>query len=104
MKPFVSVIIAALDEEAAIGEVVRQVPRDIADEIILVDNGSIDRTAEVAAVAGARVIAEPRHGYGRAFRAGRRAISPDCPIVVCLDVDGSDCREMMDRLVNPIIR
>ena len=103
MKPFVSVIIAALNEEAAIGDVARQVPRHVADEIIVVDNGSTDRTAEVAKAAGARVVTEPRHGYGRAFRAGLRAISPDCEIVVFLDGDGSDYPEMMDRLVEPII-
>src|SRR5229473_648316 len=103
MKPFVSVIIVALDEEAAIGEVVRKVPRDIADEIIVVDNGSTDRTAEVAEAAGSRVVTEPKHGYGRAFQAGLRSISPDCEIVVFLDGDGSDYPEMMNRLVEPII-
>ena len=103
MKPLVSVIIAALNEEAAIGQVVREVPRHIADEIIVVDNGSTDRTAEVARVAGARVVTEPHRGYGRAFRAGLRAISPESQIVVFLDGDGSDYPEMMDRLVKPII-
>ena len=103
MKPFVSVIIAALNEETAIRKVVEEVPRHIADEIIVVDNGSTDRTAEVAREAGARVIHEPRRGYGRAFRAGLRAISPDCKIVVFLDGDDSDYPEMMDRLVEPII-
>jgi len=103
MKPFVSVIIVALNEEAAIGEVVRKVPRDIADEIIVVDNGSTDRTAEVAEAAGSRVVTEPKHGYGRAFQAGLRSISPDCEIVVFLDGDGSDYPEMMNRLVEPII-
>jgi glycosyltransferase involved in cell wall biosynthesis len=103
MKPFVSVIIAALNEQAAIGEVVKQVPLHIADEIIVVDNGSSDRTAVVAEGAGARVVTEPRHGYGRAFRAGLRAISPDCEVVVFMDGDGSDYPEMMDRLVEPII-
>src|SRR5918993_1357994 len=103
MKPLVSVIIAALNEEAAIGRVVGEVPRHIADEVIVVDNGSTDRTAEVASVAGARVVTEPRRGYGRAFRAGLRAISPDSQIVVFLDGDGSDYPEMMDRLVEPII-
>lgn len=103
MKPFVSVIIAALNEETAIGKVVEEVPRQIADEIIVVDNGSTDGTGQVAREAGARVIHEPRRGYGRAFRAGLRAISPDCKIVVFLDGDGSDYPEMMDRLVEPII-
>ena len=100
--PFVSVIIAALNEEAAIANVVNSVPRDIAGEIVVVDNGSRDRTAEVAAAAGARVVKESVAGYGRAFRAGLRAISTRCEIVVFLDGDGSDFPEMMDRLVTPI--
>jgi len=103
VKPSISVIIAALNEEESIAGVIRAVPREVADEIIVVDNGSGDRTAEVAAVAGARVIYEPRRGYGRAFRAGLRSLSPDCEIVVFLDGDGSDCPELMNRLVEPII-
>jgi glycosyltransferase involved in cell wall biosynthesis len=102
-KPFVSVIIAALNEEAAIAKVIDAVPKDLADEIVVVDNGSKDRTAEIAAAAGARVIKEPTPGYGRAFRAGLRSVSPECEIVVFLDGDGSDCPEMMDRLVTPIV-
>ena|SRR5438128_7202747 len=104
VTPFVSVIIAALDEEAAIAGVVGAVPRDLADEIIVVDNGSRDRTAEIAAAAGARVIHEPNCGYGRAFRAGLRAIASNSQIIVFLDGDGSDCPEMMGRLVEPIVR
>ena len=99
----ISVIVAALNEESAIAKVIEAVPRDLADEIIVVDNGSTDRTAEVARVAGARVVSEPTPGYGRAFRAGLRSLSPNCEIVVFLDGDGSDCPEMMDRLVKPII-
>src|SRR5882762_11135093 len=98
----VSVVIPALNEEAAIGGVVREIPRDLVDEIIVVDNGSTDRTAEIAAAAGARVVREPRRGYGRAFRAGLRSLSADCEIVVFLDGDGSDYPEMMNRLVEPI--
>ncbi|HEX6718346.1 MAG TPA: glycosyltransferase family 2 protein [Pyrinomonadaceae bacterium] len=102
-NPFISVIIAALNEEAAIANVINSVPKDLADEIIVVDNGSKDRTAEIAMAAGARVVKEPVPGYGRAFRAGLRSVSPECEIVVFLDGDGSDCPEMMDRLVTPII-
>jgi glycosyltransferase involved in cell wall biosynthesis len=102
-KPYVSVIIAAMNEEAAIADVINAVPRHLVDEIIVVNNGSTDRTAEVAAAAGARVITESIPGYGRAFRAGLRSLSPQCEIVVFLDGDGSDCPEMMDRLVTPII-
>ncbi|HKZ78962.1 MAG TPA: glycosyltransferase family 2 protein [Pyrinomonadaceae bacterium] len=100
----VSVIIPALNEEATIEDVVRSVPREIASEIIVVDNGSDDRTAERAHAAGARVVVEPRHGYGRACAAGVRALGPDCEIVVFLDGDGSDCPELMPCLVEPIIR
>jgi glycosyltransferase involved in cell wall biosynthesis len=102
-EPFISVIIAALNEEAAIAGVIDAVPRNLADEIVVVDNGSKDRTADIARSAGARVVKEPITGYGRAFRAGLRSISPKCEIVVFLDGDGSDCPEMMDRLVIPII-
>ena len=75
MKPYTSVIIAALNEEAAIANVIKAVPRDLADEILLVDNGSSDRTAQVARTAGARVVHEVRRGYGRAL--GRR-VSRSC--------------------------
>ena len=99
----VSVIIPALNEEETIADVVRNVPPEIATEIIVVDNGSDDRTAERARAAGARVVAEPRHGYGRACAAGVRALGPDCEIVVFLDGDGSDCPDLMPYLVEPII-
>jgi len=103
IKPYISVIIAALNEEPAIAKVIDSVPKNLVNEIVVVDNGSKDRTAEVASAAGARVVKEPIPGYGRAFRAGLRSISPRCEIVVFLDGDGSDCPEMMDRLVTPII-
>ena len=102
-RPYISVIIAALNEEDAIAKVIDAVPKDLADEIVVVDNGSTDRTAEVATAAGARVVKEAIPGYGRAFRAGLRSVSPECEIVVLLDGDGSDYPEMMDRLVTPII-
>ena len=99
---FVSVVIPALDEEATIADVVGAVPREIASEVIVVDNGSGDETAERAREAGARVVGEPRGGYGRACRTGGGAVAPGCEIIVFLDGDGSDCPELMSRLVDPI--
>jgi len=98
----VSVVVPALNEEGQIGTVVRAVPRDIASEVIVVDNGSTDHTARRAQEAGARVVAEPLHGYGRACRAGLNAVAADCEIVVFLDGDGSDCPELIEKLVRPI--
>jgi glycosyltransferase involved in cell wall biosynthesis len=72
--------------------------------VIVVDNGSTDRTSERAREAGAKVVVEPKPGYGRACAAGVRALSPDCDIVVFLDGDGSDCPEFMPQLVEPIRR
>lgn len=98
----VSVVIPALNEAEPIGDVVRAVPREIASEVIVVDNGSTDETAEAARAAGARVVSEPRRGYGRACRAGVGAVAPDSEIIVFLDGDGSDCPELMSRLVEPV--
>jgi glycosyltransferase involved in cell wall biosynthesis len=100
----VSVVIPALNEEEPIAGVVREcLATKIADETIVVDNGSGDRTADRAREAGARVVTAPR-GYGRACAAGVRAVSPNCEIIVFLDGDGSDCPEFMPQLVDPIAR
>ena len=88
-------VIPALNEEEPIGAVVRAIPPGIADEVLVVDNGSTDRTAECARAAGARVIAEPRRGYGRACRTGIQAVAADSEIIVFLDGDGSDCPEFI---------
>ena len=65
----VSVVIPCLDEEGPIADVVREVLAQGADEVIVVDNGSRDATAERAREAGGRVVSEPRRGYGRACAA-----------------------------------
>jgi len=100
----VSVIIPALNEEEPIVGVVRALAATkVPDEIIVVDNGSTDRTAARACAAGARVITEPRRGYGRACAAGVRSLSPECDIVVFLDGDGSDRPGFVNQLVDPIL-
>lgn len=99
----VSVIIPALNEEEPIAGVVRAcLAVGWADEVIVADNGSTDQTTNRAREAGARVVSEPMPGYGRACAAGIRALPPDCDVVLFLDGDGSDCPELMDRLLQPI--
>ncbi len=99
----VSVIIPALNEEEPIAGVIHECfETNIPSEIVVVDNGSTDRTAERARGARAKVVSEPRHGYGRACLAGIRALGPESEIVVFLDGDGSDCPEFMKQLVDPI--
>lgn len=98
----VSVVIPALNEEEPIADVVRAVLRELVDEVIVVDNASTDRTAERSRSAGARVVREPRPGYGRACRAGVAAVRRDCEVVVFLDGDGSDCPELIPALLAPI--
>jgi glycosyltransferase involved in cell wall biosynthesis len=103
VKPRLSVIIPALNEEEPIGAVVRAcLTTSLPDEVIVVDNGSTDATCERAQEAGARVVSAPR-GYGRACAAGVAAADAASEIFVFLDGDGSDCPELMERLVRPIM-
>ena len=99
----VSAVIPALNEEESIAGVVREcLVTKIPNEIIVVDNGSNDRTADRAREAGARVVSEPQQGYGRACAAGVRAVSPNSEIILFLDGDGADCPEFILKLVHPI--
>lgn len=97
----VAVVIPALDEEEALGPVLAAIPRGT--RVIVVDNGSVDGTVQVARDGGAEVVSEPRRGYGRAVQAGLRALRDAPPdVVVVLDADGSDDPSHLPELVAPI--
>ncbi|RPJ83406.1 MAG: glycosyltransferase family 2 protein, partial [Acidobacteria bacterium] len=96
----VKVIIPALNEAQAIGRVLEALPSWI-DEIIVVDNGSTDRTAEIATRHGARVIHEPKRGYGQACHTGVEAAG-SADILLFVDADYSDYPEEAGDLVRPI--
>jgi glycosyltransferase involved in cell wall biosynthesis len=100
----VSVVIPCLDEAEAITGVVREVRDQGVDEVIVVDNGSRDATAKRARSAGARVITEPRRGYGRACAAGVAGVRVDTEIVCFLDGDGSDVPRFLGDVVGPVAR
>jgi len=85
-----ALIIPALNEADSIGPLLAQVPIGLFSQIIVVDNGSRDSTAEVARASGADVVWEPRLGYGRACLAGLARVRPGTTGVVFMDADLSD--------------
>ncbi len=98
----VSVIIPTHNEGQAIGRVLADLPSALVTEVIVVDSTSNDGTPEIAAKMGARVVHEPRRGYGRACLTGLAAAnSPD--VVVFLDGDYSDRPSELPILLAPII-
>ncbi len=102
MRPKISVIIPAFNEERSLPLVLNDLPQSTLHEIIVVDNASTDGTARVAQENGARVVREDRRGYGSACLRGIQALS-DPDIVVFLDADYSDFPEEIDQLTQPII-
>lgn len=100
----VRVVLPCLNEEEAIGALIEEILKVGVDEVIVVDNGSTDRTAQVARAAGARVVSEPRRGYGRACAAGVAALPADTDIVCFLDGDGSDVPVFIPAIVDVIAR
>lgn len=104
MRPRIAAVIPVLDEEGAIGSVLAAMPGEWIDEVVVVDGGSRDRTVAVATAAGATVIGETEHGYGRACAAGAAAaIERGAELLVFLDGDGGDRPEEIPNLVQPII-
>ncbi len=101
-QPMVAAVIPCLDEEEAIGRVVASVLQQGVAEVIVVDGGSRDATVERARAAGARVVVEPRRGYGRAVQCGIAAARRDADILLFIDGDGSDRAELIAQLIAPI--
>jgi glycosyltransferase involved in cell wall biosynthesis len=95
-----SVIIPALNEEESLGYVLASIPMDLIAEIIVVDGGSTDNTVSIAEAAGARVIREPRRGYGRACATGVEHANGE--ILIFLDADGADDPTDIQALVEPL--
>jgi len=100
----VAVVIPALDEEASIAAVVADFRAQAAlAEVVVVDNGSRDRTAERAAAAGARVVREERRGYGAALRRGcDEAVAGGADVVVLCEADGTFAAAELGLLLAPL--
>jgi glycosyltransferase involved in cell wall biosynthesis len=101
----VDVVIPALNEERSLPLVLAGLPRPPVRQVVVADNGSADRTAEVARAGGAVVVAAARRGYGSACLAGldwlRRNGPPE--VVVFVDADYSDHPDELPRLIAPIL-
>jgi glycosyltransferase involved in cell wall biosynthesis len=100
-KPCIGVIIPARNEAAALPGVLHAILPRVA-EVIVVDTASTDGTPEIAHRLGARLVAEPRRGYGRACLAGIAALSPDVDTVLFMDADAADRPEDLAMLLAPI--
>lgn len=100
----IALIMPALNEEQAIGSVIASLP-DWLDQVVVIDNGSTDQTARIAADHGAMVVHQTRRGYGAACLAGLAHLTSDHPpeIVVFMDADRSDNPAELSALLDPII-
>jgi len=102
LRPTVAAVVPALDEAPSITAVVAALRAHAAiDEVIVVDNGSTDATAALARAAGARVIDEPRRGYGRACHTGVAAARAD--VILLLDGDGADHPDDIPQVLAPLL-
>jgi glycosyltransferase involved in cell wall biosynthesis len=104
VRPRIAVLIPALNEEISLPYVLADLPKEVVEEVVVIDNGSSDRTAEVARTGGATVLSEPRRGYGWACLAGIDYLKTRGPdVAVFLDADYSDHPEELSAVVQPIL-
>jgi glycosyltransferase involved in cell wall biosynthesis len=97
-----ALVIPALNEEAVIGSVLDRIPHDLVGLIIVADNGSTDRTAEIAAAHGATVVRTPERGYGAACLKTLEAIPPQVDALVYMQADLSEDPNELRLLLSPI--
>ena len=100
-KPRVAAVIPALNEVDALPALLQELPAGVVDETLVVDGGSRDGTPGAARAQGARVVVEPRRGYGRACAAG--AAATDADVIVFLDGDGSDDPAALAAVLEPVL-
>lgn len=96
----VSVIIPARNEEGCIGKLINKIPRDLVDEIVVVDGASTDNTIKEATSAGARVIKQQGRGYGGGVQQGAAVATGD--IFILMDADGSHGPEFIPQLLEKV--
>ena len=97
-----TIVMPALNEEQSIGRVLDEIPREFVREVIVVDNGSSDRTSDVASNHGATVLYERRRGYGAACLKGIAHTDDETDVIVILDADHSDYPEDLPEILLPI--
>ena len=99
-NPSVSVVIPTFNEAASIASVIRELPRDLVQDVIVSDGGSTDGTQAIARTAGATVIDAGR-GYGRACQTGANAAQTS--VIVFLDGDGADRGDLLANIAGPVL-
>jgi glycosyltransferase involved in cell wall biosynthesis len=99
----VRVVIPAMNEEDAVGNVIRDIPKDTVTEIIIVDNNSKDNTSEVAQSAGATVLFQPEPGYGNACLKGLEYVfNKPTDLVIFMDADHADDPSQLPLFIDKI--
>jgi glycosyltransferase involved in cell wall biosynthesis len=104
-KQKIALIIPVFNEEGSIGKVISDIPKHIVNEIVVVDNGSTDSSAQIAESMGATVLSQPIRGYGAACLKGieylqAQSLLPD--LLIFLDGDYSDYPEESENLVEKL--
>jgi glycosyltransferase involved in cell wall biosynthesis len=96
-----SAVIPTINEENTIGEIIDDLKNSGVLEIIIVDTNSTDRTRDIAREKGARVIEQPKRGYGRAYKTGLKEVTGD--IIICMDGDGTYPTNMVRPFVEILV-